>query len=76
MDVMGRALLSDGQEMKIVTGIDDHSRFVVCARAVVRATARPVGDALVWALGTYGVPEQPGPGRVHRSGGRWAPSER
>ena len=58
MDVMGRAFLADGREMKFVTGIDDHSRFVVCARVVVRATARPVCDALVWALRAHGVPEQ------------------
>jgi transposase InsO family protein len=58
MDVMGRAFLSDGREMKIVTGIDDHSRFVVCAKVVVRATARPVCDALAEALRRHGVPEQ------------------
>jgi transposase InsO family protein len=58
MDVMGRAFLADGRECKFVTGIDDHSRFVVCARVVVRATARPVCDALVGALRAHGVPEQ------------------
>lgn len=58
MDVMGRAFLSDGREMKIVTGLDDHSRFVVCAKVVPRATARPVCDALVEALRRHGVPEQ------------------
>jgi transposase InsO family protein len=58
MDVMGRAFLADGRETKFVTGIDDHARFVVCARVVARATARPVCDALVWALRTHGVPEQ------------------
>jgi hypothetical protein len=58
MDVMGRAFLADGRECKVVTGIDDHSRFVVCARVVVRATARPVCDALVGALRAHGVPEQ------------------
>jgi hypothetical protein len=41
MDVMGRVFLAGGAEVKIVTGIDDHSRFVVCAKAVMRATARP-----------------------------------
>ena len=46
MDVMGRVFLAGGQEVKIVTGIDDHSRFVVCAKAVLRATARPVCQAL------------------------------
>ena len=29
MDVMGRVFLADGTEVKIVTGIDDHSRFVI-----------------------------------------------
>ena len=58
MDVMGRAFLSDGREMKIVTGIDDHSRFVVCAKVVPRATARPVCEALAEALRRHGVPEQ------------------
>jgi transposase InsO family protein len=32
MDVMGRDHLSGGQEVKVVTGIDDHSRFIVCAK--------------------------------------------
>ena len=58
MDVMGRAFLRDGREMKLVTGIDDHSRFVVCARVVARATARPVVAALVEALRRHGIPEQ------------------
>ena len=42
----------------MVTGIDDHSRFVVCARLVARATARPVCEALRHALRLHGVPEQ------------------
>jgi transposase InsO family protein len=37
MDVMGRVFLAGGQEVKVVTGIDDHSRFVVCAKVVARA---------------------------------------
>jgi transposase InsO family protein len=45
MDVMGRVFLADGTGVKVVTGIDDHSRFVVCAKIVVRATARPVCQA-------------------------------
>jgi hypothetical protein len=40
MDVMGRVFLLGGAEVKIVTGIDEHSRFVVCAKAVMRAAAR------------------------------------
>ena len=58
MDVMGRVHLAGGTEVKIVTGIDDHSRFVVCARAVMRATARPVCQALTEALRRHGIPEQ------------------
>jgi transposase InsO family protein len=58
MDVMGGVHLSDGREVKVVTGIDDHSRFVVCAAVVARATARPVCDALTAALSRHGVPEQ------------------
>ena len=58
MDVMGRVHLAGGTEVKIVTGIDDHSRFVVCAKAVMRATARPVCQALSEALRRHGVPEQ------------------
>lgn len=43
-----------------VSGLDDHSRFVVCARVQVvrRATARPVVDALAHAMRAHGVPEQ------------------
>ena len=58
MDVMGRVHLAGGQEVKIVTGIDDHSRFIVCAKAVLRATARPVCLALMETLHRHGVPEQ------------------
>ena len=31
MDVVGGVLLADGTECKVLTGIDDHSRFVVCS---------------------------------------------
>jgi hypothetical protein len=58
MDVMGRVHLAGGQEVKVVTGIDDHSRFIVCAKAVAAATARPVCLALAGALARHGVPEQ------------------
>ena len=58
MDVMGRVHLAGGQEVKVVTGIDDHSRFIVCAKVVARATARPVCQALAEALARHGVPGQ------------------
>jgi transposase InsO family protein len=58
MDIVGRLYLKDGTEVKIVTGIDDHSRFCVCARIVARATASQVCDALRFALQQHGPPEQ------------------
>ncbi|HEY1439988.1 MAG TPA: IS481 family transposase [Mycobacterium sp.] len=58
MDVVGGVHLGDGVEVKVVTGIDDNSRFVVCAKVVARATARPVCEALLGALARHGVPEQ------------------
>jgi transposase len=50
MDIVGRFYLADGTEVKVVTGVDDHSRYCVCARIVTRATARPVCDALSFAM--------------------------
>jgi transposase InsO family protein len=58
MDVMGGVKLQDGQELKIITGLDDHSRYCVSALLVYRATARPVCEALAAALRRYGVPDQ------------------
>jgi transposase InsO family protein len=77
MDVVGGVRLADGTEAKIVSGIDDHSRFVVSAQVVARATAGPVCEALQLALARFGAPGQiltdngkvftarfgPGPGR-------------
>jgi len=58
LDVTASAFLADGTEIKIVTGIDDHSRFCVLATAVMRATARPACLAFVDAMRAYGVPEE------------------
>jgi transposase len=58
VDVMGNVRLASGLQLSIVTGIDDHSRFCVIAKVVARATARPVCDAFLEALHTYGIPEQ------------------
>jgi transposase InsO family protein len=58
MDVMGGVFLVDGTELKVVTGLDDHSRFCVSARLVRRATARPVCDALAEAMRAHGIPDQ------------------
>jgi len=58
MDIVGGVRLADGSEAKIVSGIDDHSRFCVSASVVARATARPTCDALALAMRRYGLPEQ------------------
>jgi transposase InsO family protein len=58
MDVVGGVRLVDGSESKIITGVDDHSRFCVSAYVVARATARPTCDALGLAMRTHGVPDQ------------------
>ena len=58
MDVVGGVLTDAGVEAKILTGIDDHSRFIVCAGVMARATLRPVCAHLVRALEVHGVPEE------------------
>ena len=58
MDIVGGVRVADGSEAKIVSGIDDHSRFIVSAYVVARATARPVYDALALAMCRHGVPDQ------------------
>jgi transposase InsO family protein len=58
LDVTASAFLASGREMKIVTGIDDHSRYCVLATAVSRATARPVCQAFLDAMTVYGVPQE------------------
>lgn len=58
MDVVGGVLTEAGLEAKVLTGIDDHSRFIVCAGVMARATLRPVCAHLASALERYGVPEE------------------
>ena len=58
LDVVGGVLLADGTECKVLTGIDDHSRYCVCAGVMVRATSRPVCGFFVSALERHGVPEE------------------
>jgi transposase InsO family protein len=58
LDVTASAFLDGGTEVKIVTGLDDHSRYCVIATAVRRATARPVCRAFIEAMAVYGVPEE------------------
>ncbi len=46
------------REGRIVTGVDDHSRFCVMARVVERATGRAICLAFAEALERYGAPEE------------------
>jgi transposase len=56
LDIVGGAFLADGTEAKIVTGVDDHSRYCVIAAVVARATGRAVCLAFAAALQRFGVP--------------------
>ncbi len=58
MDIVGGVMLADGWKASILSGIDDHSRFIVSAHVMRRATARPVCDGLAKAMRAYGVPEE------------------
>jgi transposase InsO family protein len=58
MDVVGGMVLADGRDCKILTGIDDHSRFVVCAGVMARATSRAVCAHFAQALRRHGVPQE------------------
>ncbi|ADU46597.1 IS481 family transposase [Intrasporangium calvum] len=63
IDIVGGIALIDVatgvvREAKLVTGVDDHSRYCVMAAVVERATGRAVCLAFAQALGRFGVPEE------------------
>jgi transposase InsO family protein len=63
LDIVGGVMLVDPvtgavREAKVVTGVDDHSRFCVIAAVVERATGRAVCLAFAAALAKFGVPEE------------------
>ncbi|MEV4756021.1 IS481 family transposase [Micromonospora sp. NPDC049559] len=58
MDIVGGAMLADGSEAKVVTGVDDHSRYCVIARVVRRATGRAVCEAFARGMAEFGVPQE------------------
>ena len=58
LDVVGGMALAGGKEAKILTGIDDHSRFVVCAGVMSRATSRAVCSHFAEAMRVHGVPQE------------------
>ena len=58
MDVVHGFLLADGTSAKALTGIDDHSRYCISARLMVRERTQAVCDGFSSAMQTYGVPQQ------------------
>jgi transposase InsO family protein len=58
MDVMGGVELEDGTELKVVTSIDDHSRFCVACGLVRRATSKAVCEVLAVSLRRWGIPDE------------------
>lgn len=58
LDIVGGVPLADGRQCKMVTGIDDHSRFVVIATVVAVPTGRAVCEAFTAAMRRYGVPSE------------------
>jgi len=58
MDVVGGFLLADGTSAKALTGVDDHSRFCISARLMLRERTQLVCDGFSAALRTHGLPEQ------------------
>ena len=64
LDLVGGIYLADGRECKMLTGIDDHSRFVVIAAVLAVPSGRAVADAFLAAM------------RVLRGAGRGAHRQR
>lgn len=58
LDIVGGVPLADGRSCKLVTGIDDHSRFVVIAAVVAVPSGRAVCAAFTAAMRRYGVPSE------------------
>ena len=60
LDVMGSVFIKDPStpdavvEAKLISGIDDHSRYSVIAKVVSRAIARAVCTAFLAAMAEYG----------------------
>ena len=64
LDIMGSVMITDSTaagrvtEAKLISGIDDHSRYSVIGKVVPRASARAVCTAFMEAMTEYGVPEE------------------
>jgi transposase InsO family protein len=64
LDIMGSVIIADDttatgtREVKLITGIDDHSRYLVIATVVAHPTSRAVCRAFLTAMAEFGAPEQ------------------
>jgi transposase InsO family protein len=58
MDVVGGFVLADGTKAKVLSGVDDHSRFCVSAHVMTRESTQRVCAGLRKSLETFGAPEQ------------------
>ncbi|MBX9978383.1 MAG: IS481 family transposase, partial [Mycobacterium gordonae] len=58
LDIVGGVPLADGRECKLLTGLDDHSRFVVLATVLATPSAREVAEGFLEAMRRYGVPAE------------------
>ena len=58
MDIVTGVILTSGIELKVVTCVDDHSRFCIATGIVERPTAPAVCAVFVQALRRHGVPEE------------------
>ncbi|NYJ19528.1 transposase InsO family protein [Leifsonia psychrotolerans] len=56
LDLVGGVHIEGGRECKILTGIDDHSRFVVVAAVLERPSGIAVVEAFIAAMHQWGVP--------------------
>jgi hypothetical protein len=58
MDLVGGVYLADGREAKLLTGIDDHSRFVVVSALLAVPSGRAVCEAFAAAMRRHGIPSE------------------
>jgi transposase InsO family protein len=58
IDIVGGIYLADGRECKMVTGIDDHSRYVVLDAVLAVPNGRAVCEAFTAAMRDHGVPSE------------------
>lgn len=54
LDLVGGIRLADGRECKMLTGIDDHSRFVVVTAVLDIPSGTAVCEAFIAAMARWG----------------------